>query len=257
MPFVYEHLSLKGKVAIVTGAGQGIGKAIALGLAEVGARVAIAEINPETGPVTEKEIRDGAGDALFVKTDAKDPAQVDALMKAVWDRWGRIDVMCNNAGGTFFKPALELSPNGFDAIIRQNMKSMFLCSQGAAKAMIQGGRGGSIVSTASIAALQGGRDRPAYSAAKAGIIGMTRTLAVEWGPHGIRVNAVAPGAINTSGNRSSGTGRDFSFLPVPRMGEPRDVAMAVVFLASDMGAYVTGQTLIVDGGAVIRSATSA
>jgi len=257
MPFIYDRLNLKGKVAIVTGAGQGIGKAIALGLAEVGARVVIAEIREETGPVAEQDLRAAGSDALFVKTDARDPAQVNAMVRAAMDRWGRVDIMCNNAGGTFFLPALDLSPNGFDAIIRQNLKSMFLCSQAAAKAMIQGGRGGSIISTASVAALQGGFDRPGYAAAKAGIIGLTKELAVEWGHHGIRVNAVAPGGVNTSGNRSSGTDRDWSFLPIPRMAEPQDIASAVVFLASDLAAYITGETLIVDGGATIRGPSAA
>ena len=253
MPFIYDRLSLKGKVAVVTGAGQGIGKGIALGLAEVGARMCIAEMNEETGPATAREISSAGGESFAFRADVREAVQVNALMKAVTDRWGRIDVLVNNAGGTFFIPALDISPNGFDAVVRENLKTMFLCSQAAARAMIQGGHGGSIVNIASMNAFIAGANLSVYSAAKAGVAGMTRALAWEWGKHGIRVNAIAPGSIETEGTRGRGTDRDWSILPVGRKGQPADIACAAVFLASDLGGYVTGETLLVDGGAVIRA----
>ena len=128
MPFIYNRLSLEGKVAIVTGGGQGIGKAVVLGLAEVGAKVAIAEMNEETGPRTEREVKDSGKEALYVKADVREPEQVDKLMETVMGAWGRIDIMVNNAGGVFFAPAVDISPNGFDAVIRQNLKR---CSSAA------------------------------------------------------------------------------------------------------------------------------
>ena len=258
MAFVYERFSLKGKVAVVTGAGQGIGKGIALGLAEVGAKVAIAEKNPETGPVTEKEIKAMGSDAITVTGDIRQLEVVNKVMKAALDHWGRIDVLVNNAGGTFFIPAIDISPNGFDSIINLNLKTMFLCSQAAAKTMIAAGRGGSIVSIASMNAILGAFNHAPYGAAKAGVIGMTRALATEWGVHGIRVNAVAPGGIDTEGTRgfSAGRERDFSHVPLQRQGQPQDIAGAVVFLATDLAAYVTGQTLLVDGGVTFRPSTS-
>ncbi len=254
MAFVYERLSLEGKTAIVTGGGQGIGKAIALGLAEVGARVAIAEMNEETGPVTEQEIKDSGREALFVKTDVRKVDQVQSLMATVLQRWGRLDVMANNAGGTFFIPAVDVSPNGFDAIIRENLGTMWHCSQQAAKIMMDSG-GGSIVSIASMSAILGAYNHAPYGAAKAGVMGLTKGLAVEWGPHGIRVNAVAPGSIETPGTHVPGRNEDYSHIPAQRKGQPIDIAGAIVFLASDLAAYVTGQTILVDGGMVIRSSS--
>ena len=254
MPFIYDRLSLEGKVAIVTGGGQGIGKAVVLGLAEVGAKVVIAEMNEETGPKTEREVKDSGKEALYVKADVREPEQVDKLMESVMSAWGRIDVMVNNAGGVFFAPAVDISPNGFDAVIRQNLKTMFLCSQAAAKEMIKGGRGGSIIGLASVDAYLGSHNHAHYGAAKAGVVGLTKAFATEWGEHGIRVNAVAPGIIDTEGTRAFGRDRprDVSQIPLQQGGEPEDIAGGVVFLASDLARYVTGETLLVDGSLVIR-----
>ncbi len=255
MPFIQKRLSLDRKVAIVTGAGRGIGKACALGLAEVGAWVAVAEMSEETGPTSAKEIVDGGGQALWVKADVRHAEQVEALMRAVIERWGRIDVMVNNAGGTFTAPVLDISANGFDAILRENLRTMFLCSQAAAREMVKAGRGGSIVSIASMDGLIGAPNHAPYGAAKAGVMGMTRSMATEWAVSGIRVNAVAPGMIDTEGVRAmeGSRPRDISGVPLKRKGLPEEIASAVVFLASDLAAYVTGHTLVVDGGTVIRA----
>ena len=252
MPFIYDRLSLDGKVAIVTGAGQGIGKAIALGLSEVGANVAIAERNEETGPRAEREIKEGGRDALCVTADVREYDQVNRLMKTVLEKWGRIDVLVNNVGGTFFLPATDIAPKGFDAVVRINLNTMFLCSQAAAKEMIGAGRGGSIVSIASVDANIGSPDRAPYTASKAGVIGLTKTLAVEWAAHGIRVNCVAPGATDTEGTRAMDRPGDYSYIPLKRQGLPEEIAGAVVFLASDLAGFVTGETLVVDGGITIR-----
>jgi len=195
------------------------------------------------------------GEALWLLTDVRKQEDITALVAAAQEQFGRIDSMFNNAGGNFQLPALDMSPNGFDAIVRMNLKSMFLGSQAAARAMLAEGHRGSIVSTSSVAGLRsGGNQTAVYAASKAGIMGMTRALAAEWGEHGIRVNSVAPGAVDTAGRtrhmhgdpweRSSGN-------PMGRIAQPEDIAGAAVFLASDLAGHITGQVLAVDGGASI------
>ena len=161
--------------------------------------------------------------------------------------------MFNNAGGNFEMPAVDVSANGFDAIVRMNLKSMFLGSQAAARAMLAEGHGGSIVSTSSVAGLRSGGNRTAvYAASKAGIMGMTRALAAEWGEHGIRVNSVAPGAVDTAGRLRNMHGDPWDRHPGNPLGviaQPEDIAGAAVFLASDLAGHITGQVLAVDGGA--------
>ena len=196
---IQDRLSMKGKVAVVSGAGRGIGKAVALALAEVGAAVVFAEMDEQTGPATQQAIEDAGCEALWVHADVRHGDQVNRLMNAAVERFGSVDTMVNNAGGVFFSPALDISEHGFDALIRQNLKTMWLCSQAAAKRMVAQGTGGSIVSIASMAAFIAAVNHAPYGAAKAGVIGLTKALAVEWAPHKIRVNAVAPGGVDTAG----------------------------------------------------------
>ena len=175
MSFVRERMRMDGRVAVVTGGGQGIGRAIALGMADAGARVVVGEINEETGPRTASEIAELGGEAHWIRTDVRRPEEIRALVEGAQAQFGRIDAMFNNAGGNFQLPALEISEGGFDAIVRMNLKSMFLGSQAAARMMLEEGHGGSIVSTASVARLRSSSIGVAvYSAAKAGIMGMTR-----------------------------------------------------------------------------------
>lgn len=253
MAYFQDRLNMEGKVAVVTGAGQGIGRAVAIGLADIGATVVVGEINEETGADTERVIKEMGRDARFMTTDVRKTEDIQALVDGARESFGRIDVMVNNAGGNFQLPALDLSDNGFDAVVRMNLKSMFFGSQAAAKAMVEEGHGGSIVSTASVAGIIGSATGIAvYCGAKAGIIGLTRALAAEWGPHEIRVNAVAPGSVDTAGARKNmltDVGANAAErVALQRRGVPEDIAGATVFLASGVAAYITGQTIAVDGG---------
>ena len=253
MAFIQDRLNLAGKVVVVTGSGQGIGRAMAIGAADAGAMVVVGEIDEATGSDTERTIRELGHDALFVPTDVRQTESIQNLVNTARSHFGRIDAMLNNAGGNFQLPALDISPNGFDAILRMNMKSMFFGSQFAARAMIEEGHGGAIVSTASVAGLQGSTNGIApYAGAKAGIMGMTRALAGEWAQYGIRVNAVAPGAVATRGSRQHMKTDPHEHLaervPLARAAQPEDIASAAIFLASDLAAYITGQVIAVDGG---------
>ena len=245
--------SLEGKVAIVTGAGRGIGKAIALGLADAGADVVVAartasDIETAVGEITAKGRR-----ALAVPTDVRLSDQVANLIEKTMAQFGRIDILINNAGGTFTAPTMGLSEGGWDAIIRENLKSVFLCSKAAAKVMIEQ-KNGNIISIASIAGLKGWPSNAAYGAAKAGIINFTKTLATDLAPYNIRVNAIAPGYIATSGMLQLHKGKPkeieamISHVPLGHLGQPESIVGGVIYLASNASSYVTGETLLIDGG---------
>jgi len=242
---------LAGKVALVTGAGAGIGKGIALGYAAEGARVAIAEIQPELGETTAREIVAAGGEALAVPTDVRDGEQVRQVIAACCERFGGLDVLVNNVGGTFQRPFLEIEEKGWDAMIRMNLKSVFHGTRAAAPRMIERG-GGAIVNVVSIEGVRAAPLYAPYAACKAGVINFTKSMALELARHQIRVNALAPDICLTEGIMKmldpSAMGRHRHMVPLGRAAEPSDIAGPAVFLASDLARYVTGITLHVDGG---------
>ncbi len=249
--------SLADKVAIVTGAGRGIGKAIALGLADAGAYVVVAARTASDIENTAFEIEKKGTKALAVPTDVRLSDQVNNLVNATMNKFGRIDVLVNNAGGSFNVPVMNMSEGGWDAIIRENLKSVFLCSQTTAKVMIDQKRG-VIINIASIAGLEAYVFNASYGAAKAGVISLTKTMAMELAKYNIRVNAIAPGFIATEGvlQLFAHHPEVSKQIPLARLGNPEDIVGGVIYLASDASVYVTGETLVIDGGLTIKHSLS-
>ncbi len=251
---IAESFGLEGACAIVTGGGSGIGHACALALADLGGRICIVDRDETAASETVGAVIDAGGDAISVTGDVRDAATAVAAVHAARDRFGRVDVLVNNAGGMFASRADDISANGWSAVLRLNLDATFQFSQAAAPLMRQAGRG-AIVNIASVAGIAGSPGSAHYGAAKAGVINLTRTLALEWAP-AIRVNCVAPDFIRTAGTdrlmSDADRARIAGLLPLGRLGEASDVAAAVVFLASRQAAFITGQTLVVDGGALYR-----
>jgi len=250
-----DAASLTGKVAVITGGGAGLGKGIAAGLAAFGAEVAIWERDAATCASAAEAVG-----GLAVVTDVRESDQVDRAVAATLERYGHIDVLVNNAGGVFPSSLLEVSENGIDALYRANLRHVIVCTQRVGRTMVAAGQGGSMINVASIEGVRAAPGYAAYAAAKAGVLNFTRTAALELAPHGIRVNALAPDITWTEGLAAlaAGTGdarsveerkaRTALVVPMGRLGHVDEVAGAALFLASDLSAYVTGQTLHVDGG---------
>ena len=246
---------MNGKVALVTGGARGIGRAIALKLASLGADVAVLDAGAlETTEQTAAEIRALGVKACAVRCDITDADQVAAAVKSVKDELGSVDILVNNAGITRDKLALRMSPEDFDAVLNVNLKGTFLMIR-ALYADFMRKRYGRIVNIASIAGLMGNAGQANYAASKAGVVGLTKTIARELASRGVTCNAVAPGFIETpmTANMNQDALEAASkAIPVGRMGKPEDVAAAVAFLAGDDAGYITGAVLNVDGGFFMR-----
>jgi 2-dehydro-3-deoxy-D-gluconate 5-dehydrogenase len=248
--------SLKDRVALVTGAGNGIGRAIALEFARAGADVAVAGRNPDTLREVALAITEAGRSSLEYPVDVRHLSAVKAMVGQVVSRFGKIDVLVNNAGIINRAPSMEETEEAWDLIMDTNVKGLFFCSQAAASHMIPRCRG-TIINLASVFGILGRPERAAYSASKAAVAQITRTLAVEWAPHNVRVNAVAPGATRTP-TREVTLGDPVLLqglvaqYPLGRIADPGDIVGAALFLASDASAFVTGQTIVVDGGHTIQ-----
>ena len=251
-----DAILLTDKVAIVTGGGAGIGRGIAVGLAEFGADVAIVDIDAEAAERVAALVRDKGRRALAIVADVMDRDAVRAAVDQIAAELGRLDILVNNAGDTRPIKLVEMTDRQADKQIDLNLKSLVAATQAAAKAMIAGGRGGSIINIASIEGLRAAPGYSVYAACKAGMINFTRTIALELGEHGIRINAIAPDLVPTElmarfapGIVSEeGRAAQAAYIPLGRAGNFDDCAGVAVFLASDMAGYVTGVTISTDGG---------
>lgn len=243
---------LKDKVVIVTGAGQGIGESIAKEMSKEGAKVVVSDLNEENAKRVALEIDLVGGSVIAIKCDVSKKEDVDNLINKTIEHFGELNILVNNAGIFPYKPFLEMEEADWDKVLDINLKSVFLTSNASAKVMSEGSK---IVSVSSIASLVGFEKLTHYCASKGGVNSFVRALALELAKKKINVNAVAPGAIRTPGafdDNEDSQNQILTTIPANRIGNPEDIANAVIFLASDKSDYITGQVLVVDGGYTLK-----
>ena len=251
---ILDRMRLDGKGIYVTGGAQGLGKAMATGLAEAGASVAIVDINKEKAEATAKEIADKTGQKVIaVKTDVTKPDEVEAMVKTVADQLGSLDAAFNNAGICLNVPAEEMSYEDWLKVVNLNLNSVFLCSTAAGRYMLKQGHG-SIINTASMSAHIVNRPQPqcSYNATKNGVIQLSKSLAIEWAKRGVRVNTISPGYMGTDLTLSSPDLKPLiktwnDWAPLGRLGKPEELQGMAVYLASDTSSFSTGEDYLIDG----------
>jgi NAD(P)-dependent dehydrogenase (short-subunit alcohol dehydrogenase family) len=246
-------MRLADKVAVVTGAARGLGRACAECMAAEGAKVVVSDVNEEAGEAVAAAIRDSGGEAVFIACDVGDKAQVDALVAGAVEAFGRVDTLVANAGIVNFSDFLELTEEDFDAVLRVNLKGVFLTGQAAARQMVSQGSGGTIVNMSSINAVVAIPNIIPYVTAKGGVNQLTRGMALALAEEGIRVNAIGPGSIMTEMLKSvagdkAAMHRILARTPMGRAGEPEEIGKIAVFLASGDSSYMTGEIVYADGG---------
>jgi len=245
--------TLNGKVAIITGGSRGIGRAIAVGMAEAGAKVVVAARKAGDLEEAAGAVKAAGGEVLTVETNVRDMAALENLVKQTTERFGRLDVLVNNAAtNPMFGPIANIDERAWDVVLNTNLKSLFFLSK-LAREVMKGNGGGSIINVSSTGGLRPGRGLGMYSVSKAAVIMLTRVCAAEWGADSIRVNCVAPGLIKTEFSRALWDDEQrlkttTSQMPAGRIGESDDLVGAAIYLASDASSYVTAQTIVVDGG---------
>lgn len=253
---ILNLISLEGKTAVVTGAASGIGQGVARRLAEAGANIALLDIDEQKGAKIEKDIRLQGRKTKFYACDVSQSSHCRETIDDVSKDFGKLDILVNNAGVIRRKNIVELAEGEWDVVLNVNLKSVYLLSHHAIPSMVQGG-GGSIINIGSGWGIKGGPNAAAYCASKGGVVNLTRAMAIDHGRQGIRVNCVCPGDVKTAllEEEAAQLQQDFGeFLaeaserPIPRVGNPDDVANAVLFLASELSSWITGSVFVVDGG---------
>ncbi|MFB6292061.1 MAG: SDR family NAD(P)-dependent oxidoreductase [Candidatus Nanohaloarchaea archaeon] len=253
-------MRLDGRTAIVTGGSSGIGRGIALGIADEGANVVVADVKPEPnldGTPTHKKINEEGGSAIFVETDVSDEESVKNLVYQAAEEYGTIEILVNNAGVHHSASVTDESLEGWHQVLDVNLRGTFLCSKHVLNHMMEEGVEGDVVNIGSIAGLVGYGQSAAYCASKGGVVELTREMALDYGGEGININAVDPGVIKTSMTKDMLEDEETrQFMDqntvAPRLGRPEDIANAVVFLASDESDFILGENLVVDGGWTAR-----
>lgn len=245
----------EGTIALVTGGSAGIGRAIAIDLAAKGATVVINYNRSREGAEeTLNVIREAGGKAAIVKADVSDPDEVDAMFAKIKKHFKKLDILVNNSGVTRDGYLMMMSREAFDTVIKTNLYGCYYCTQGAIRLMCAAKNGGAIVNISSTSGVVGQEGQANYSASKGAIVSFTKTVAKEYARHGIRANVVAPGFIDTrmtQANRKLLEEKYMQYIPMGRFGEPQEIANVVTFLASDLASYITGKTIVADGGLIM------